>query len=90
MRVLIVLAAVADLAMGALFVAVSGFVLQGVNNTGTDVVTATLYVGFILACFACALTALLAKTLSPGVRLAIACAPLAIGAFVMGLEPVFV
>jgi hypothetical protein len=48
MRALIVIAAVADLALGALLVAVSGFVLQGVNNTGPMMPEAIFYVLMIL------------------------------------------
>jgi hypothetical protein len=46
---LLVILTVIDLGIAVLFIAVSGFVLEGVNGTGTGA-DAGLYVGFILVC----------------------------------------
>jgi hypothetical protein len=58
MRYLLVAAMLADAALGVLLIAVSGFVLQGVNNTGpTDIASAVFLLLAIAVCFAAPLFA---------------------------------
>jgi drug/metabolite transporter (DMT)-like permease len=58
MRYLLVAAMIADVALGVLLIAVSGFILQGVNNTGpTDIASAVFLLLAITACFAAPLFA---------------------------------
>ena len=62
MNIMMILAIIADLLLAVLLTAVSGFILQGVNNTGAMMPEAALYVGFILLCIvASALAAILRK-----------------------------
>ncbi len=51
MTILLIVATIADLALGVLLVAVSGFILQGVNNTG-PMDGAIWFVLMVLLCFA--------------------------------------
>lgn len=84
MRILLILATIADIGIGILFIAVSGFVLQGVNNTGPgDMPTAVFFVGYIVLCFAAPLVAWLWKDLKDEWKQVIAWSPVAIGAIAM-------
>ncbi|MEZ5870750.1 MAG: hypothetical protein R3D32_02670 [Nitratireductor sp.] len=85
MRVLMVLAVVADLLLATLMVAVSGFILEGVNGQGPLTPVAYLYVGFILVCLA-ATAATIALRNRPALATVIAAAPLAIAALALLLE----
>ncbi len=88
MRALIVIAAVADLALGALLVAVSGFVLQGVNDTGPMMPEAIFYVLMILWCLAAPVVAWLARDgYSAQTRLGIVVSPLAMAAALLLVSP---
>jgi hypothetical protein len=51
MKAMTILCIIADAALAVLLIAVSGFMLQGVNNTG-PAPFAALYVGMILWCIA--------------------------------------
>ena len=51
MGALVVVIALLDAALGLLLVAVSGFVLQGVNNTGPVMPNAIVYVVMTVLCF---------------------------------------
>jgi hypothetical protein len=91
MTVALVLATILDVALGVLLIAVSGFVLEGVNNTGPTMPDAALFVAMIAFSFAAPLTAwLVRRRLSPSVTLVIALAPLIVGAIALIIEPAFV
>lgn len=87
MTILLVLITLADLGLAVLLVAVSGFILQGVNNTG-PMPGATLYVLFILGCLAApALAWLLQGRIGAGWALALAALPLAAGLVAVTMRP---
>lgn len=91
MVIALVVAAIADFALGVLFVAVSGMAIYGVNNTGGDVSAAVVVIGMILLCFSAPLLGIWAYKRLPGpATLAIAYSPLIIGALLLVLEPLFV
>ncbi len=91
MRIALVIAAVADIALGVLLVAVSGFILQGVNNTGPQMPAAILLVGMIVLCFAAPFLGFALRNRLPGpATLGIAFSPIIIAAAALLLEPVFV
>lgn len=89
MRALLILATIAGFGLGILFIAVSGFVLQGVNNTGPqDKLTAALFVAFIVLCFAAPVAGWALRSSLPAAAVqAIAWSPVLIGVVVMMLEP---
>jgi hypothetical protein len=90
MRILLIVATIADLALGVLLVAVSGFILQGVNNTG-PMDGAIWFVLMLLLCFAAPVLGwVLRKRMPPPAVLAIAFSPIIIGALVLLAEPLFV
>jgi hypothetical protein len=69
------------MALAALLIAVSGFVLEGVNNTGPMMPEAIFFVALIIICLAApALAWGLRHRLEPPLVLAIAAAPIAISA----------
>jgi hypothetical protein len=77
-----------DAALGVLLIAVSGFILEGVNNTGPMMPEAVLFVGLIALCFAApAIAWTMRKRASAGVTIAIAVAPLVIAAIAVLAEP---
>lgn len=77
MRALLIVAGLAGLALGVLLVAVSGFILQGVNNTGPMMPEALFYVIIMAWCFIAPLAAWLTHShLQAQVRLAIILSPL--------------
>lgn len=88
MLAVLILATLADLGLAALLVAVSGFVLQGVNNTGPMMPEAALLVAFIALCVLAPLAAwiLRARAARPALVLWTAVAPLVVAAVVMGAE----
>jgi hypothetical protein len=87
MFVLLILFTLADVALGVLLIAVSGYMLQGVNNTA-PAPGATLYVLFILICFAApALAWALQGRIGPGWALAIAALPVAGGLVALNVKP---
>jgi hypothetical protein len=88
-KILIVIAAVADLAIAALLIGVSGFIFAGGPNAGTaDTLTAVLYVGAVVGCIALPIVALLlSRKGKTGPALIAAFAPAAVG-FLVLLAPV--
>jgi hypothetical protein len=87
----LVIATLLDLGLGLLLVAVSGFILEGVNNTGAMMPDAVFLVLMIALCIAAPLAAwLLRKRLAASAVLLLAYAPLMIAALVLLAEPLFV
>jgi hypothetical protein len=88
MTIALVIAAIADFALGILLVAVSGVVLFGVNNTGPES-GAAFVVFMILLCFAAPVAAFwLRRRWPPALTLALAYSPWIIGAAVLLVEPI--
>lgn len=87
----LIIATVADCCLGLLLVATSGFVLQGVNNTGPMMPDAVFYVLMIGLCFAAPVVAWALKNrlASPAV-LAIAYSPFIVMGLALLAEPLFV
>ena len=85
MNIMMILAIIADLLLALLLVAVSGFILQGVNNTGAMMPEAALYVGFILLCIVASALAAILRKRQPLATI-IAAIPLAVAALAMMLE----
>jgi hypothetical protein len=85
----LVIATLADLGLAVLLVAVSGFVLQGVNNTGPVMPDAALYVAYVGLCVLAPLAAwiLRARGARPAFVLWTASAPLLLAALVLAAEP---
>lgn len=89
MVALLAIATIADLAIAGLLVAVSGFILQGVNNTG-PMSGAGWYVAFIIFCIVAPAAAwILRKRTPPAVPITLALAPIAIAVVALLIEPVF-
>ena len=83
MRLLLILATIADIGMLLLLLAVSGFVLQGVNNTGPQMPDALWFGLIVLATIAAPIVAWVWRArLGPGLSLAIAAAP-PVGALIL-------
>jgi hypothetical protein len=79
MRVFLTIIGLADIAIGILLIAVSGFILQGVYNTGPMMSDAIFYVAFVIWCFAAPLLAFVfRRRLSPTASTLIAASPAAI------------
>ena len=88
MRFLLVIITVLDLALAMLLISVSGFILQGVTNTGPMMPEAIFYVFLIVSCFAFPLGAwVLRDRMMPGVPLLVAGLPLALAAIALLLPP---
>jgi hypothetical protein len=89
MVAVLVVATVIDLGLAVLLVAVSGFILQGVNNTG-PMPGAAWYVAFIVFCVAAPVAAwLLRKRTRPAIPMGLVLAPIAIGAIALLAESLF-
>ena len=86
------IATLIDWALAALLVGVSGFILEGVNNTGPQMPAAVLLVAFIVFSLAAPLVAWMMRrrALRPGLVLALAAAPIAIASATLLLEPVLI
>ena len=71
--------------------AVSGFILEGVNNTGPQMPMAAVLVAYVVFAVAAPIAAwrMRARAVRPGIVLALAYAPAAIAAATLLLEPVF-
>ncbi len=80
-----------DLAIAGVMVGVSGFVLEGVNNTGPQMPAAVFFVAFILFCIIAPIAAwvLRARAFRPATTLGVAFAPIIIGGAVLLAEPLF-
>jgi len=88
MRVVLIIVTLADLGLGALLIAVSGFILEGVNNTGPMVPESVLFVLMIALCFVAPLIAWVLRGRSgPAAALGIAVVPLVIGLFSLLISP---
>jgi hypothetical protein len=88
MAALLILATLIDLGLAALLIGVSGFVLEGVNNTGPSMPDAVILVAFIVFSIAAPLAAWARRSHArPAVTLIIAWAPAAIASIVLLLEP---
>lgn len=92
MLAVLVLATLADLALAALLVAVSGFVLQGVYGTGPEMPTAAFFMAYVGLCVVAPLAAWLlrARGARPALVLWTAGAPLVVAAAVLLAEPLLV
>jgi hypothetical protein len=88
---ILVVATLVDLGIAVLFVAVSGFILEGVNNTGPRP-GATLFVLFVLFCIAAPIAAWVVRGRGGrlGIALALALAPAVGLGLALLLEPLFV
>jgi hypothetical protein len=82
---------IVDVGAAALLVAVSGYVLEGVNNTGPVMPAAVLFIGFVLFAVVAPVAAwvLRAHAYGPGVTLSLALAPIAVGGLAFLLQPLF-
>ena len=91
MVAILVIATLINVALAALLVGVSGFILEGVNKTGPEMPAAVLLVVFIILCVAAPLAAWIMRkrAVRPSVTLALAYAPIAIAALVLIAEPYF-
>lgn len=88
MRALFIVAGLADVALGILLIAVSGFILQGVNNTGPMMPEAVFFVIMMAWCFIAPLAAWLSRTrLQAQARLAIILSPLVIAGALLLVSP---
>lgn len=77
MGALLVILAIANYALALLLIAVSGFILQGVNNTGPMLPEAYFFVALVIAAVVMPSVALLLRRrLPPRTALALAAAPL--------------
>ncbi|TNF58974.1 MAG: hypothetical protein EP307_11330 [Rhodobacteraceae bacterium] len=88
MRAFLVLAGLADVALGVLLIAVSGFVLQGVYNTGPMMPEAVFYVIMMAWCFLAPLVTWLSRSrLGAQARVAIILSPLAVAGIMLLISP---
>ena len=88
MRVLFIVAGLADIALGVLLIAVSGFILQGVYNTGPMLPEAVFYVIMMAWCFVAPLATWLSRSrLQVQARLAIILSPLVIAGALLMISP---
>jgi len=92
MRPVLILLTVLDLALAALLVGVSGFVLEGVNGEGAMMPEAIFFWLMLGACLIAPTAAwwLRSRQVPGGAVLALAAAPLVVAVLVLVLEPVFV
>lgn len=88
MGVLLTILAVADFALALLLVAVSGFILQGVNNTGPMMPEAYYFIALIVAAVIAPTFALaMRRRLRPRTALTIAATPLVCAATALLIGP---
>ena len=92
MVAILAIATLIDLALAALLIGVSGFILEGVNNTGPQMPEAALLVAFVVACIAAPVVAWIGRSRGwkPGLLLALVLAPPAIAVVVLLAEPLFI
>jgi hypothetical protein len=87
----LIIATFLDFGLGVLLVSVSGFVLQGVNNTGPMMPDAVFFVLMILLCVSAPIAAwFLRKRFGFPVVLAVAYSPLIVAGIALLVEPLFV
>ncbi len=84
------IATLIDWALAALLVGVSGFILEGADNTGPQMPAAALLVAFVVFALAApvAAWAMRRRAVPSGIVLALASAPIVIASAVLLLEPV--
>ena len=89
MVAILAIATVVDIGIAGLLVAVSGFILEGVNNTG-PMSGAAVFVAFVLFAVAAPIAAWVLRAIGygPRVTLSLGLAPIVIGALALLLEPV--
>ena len=85
------MATLIDWALAALLVGLSGFILEGVNNTGPQMPAAALLVAFVLFALAAPVAAWVMRrhAVPSSIVLALAAAPIVIAGAVLLLEPAF-
>lgn len=88
---MLILASAIDVGLATLLVAVSGFILEGVNSTGPMMPEAILLVAFIVFCLVAPIAAFVMRARGAGTApvLIVAAAPIAIAILVMAAEPLF-
>ncbi|MDX2308227.1 MAG: hypothetical protein NW216_08315 [Hyphomicrobium sp.] len=85
---ILVILTLIDIALAIFLVWVSGFILQGVNNTGPIMPEAIYFVGLLVSCVALpALAWLLRTRLEAGMTLLIAALPPILFAMLLSLSP---
>ncbi len=91
MVAVLVVATLIDWALATLLVAVSGFILEGVNNTGPEMPAAALLVAFIAFALVAPVAAWMMRrrALAPALSLTLALAPIVIAGATLLLEPAF-
>ena len=91
MVAVLVAAAILEWGLAALLVAVSGFVIDGVNGTGPEMPAALLLTTFVIGTAAAPIAAWImrARRIVPHLCVAVALAPLAIAGVVLLGEPFF-
>ena len=88
MRLALILLTIADLALALLLVAVSGFVFEGVNNTGPQMPDALIFGLLLLGAVAApALAWLLRHRFDPPTILALAAAALVVAVGILMVGP---
>lgn len=92
MVAILAIATLIDVALAALLVGVSGFILEGVNNTGPDMPSAAMLVAFVIFALAAPITGWIMRKHGwrTGAVIALAYAPIEIAALVLLAEPYFV
>ena len=87
----LIIATVLDLGLGLLLASVSGFVLQGVNNTGPVMPNAIVFILMIALCFGAPIAAWsLRGRIGSGSVLAVAFSPPIVFGAALLAEPLFV
>jgi hypothetical protein len=88
----LIVGSIIDFALAALLIAVSGFVLEGVNNTGPQMPEAVLLAVFVAFCILAPVAAWLMRGRGhkAGVVLAVMGAPPAIAILTLAAEPLLV
>jgi hypothetical protein len=85
---LLAVATVADVALAVFLVAISGFIFEGVNNTGPMMPDAIIFAVLLASCVAAPVVAwLVRRRASTGIALLIAIAPLAAAAIALASGP---
>lgn len=88
MSALLIILTVADLALGVLLISVSGFILEGVNNTGPMMPDAIYFVAELIGCFLAPLVAWgLRRRIGSQVALIIAGIPLVVALIALNMKP---
>ncbi|MGB4949584.1 MAG: hypothetical protein WBO55_02975 [Rhizobiaceae bacterium] len=90
-RPFLIIVTVIDFAIATLLVAVSGFVLEGVNGRGDHVGDILAFIAMIVICIAAPIAAwVLSSKLRPACTIILAASPIILGLLALMLEPLFV